>query len=57
MVRLFAPHPLTLAPCFVNNDYVTAEITHSTVHLHHEILAGLLLFSKHIQASPGKPRG
>ena len=27
-----APQPLTLAPCFVNNDYVTAEITYSTAH-------------------------
>ena len=25
------PRPLALAPRFVNNDYVTAEITYSTV--------------------------
>ena len=28
-----------LAPLFVNNDYVTAEITHSTVHAHQAVLA------------------
>ena len=32
------PWPLTLAPHFVNNDYVTAEITYSTVHVHHNVL-------------------
>ena len=26
-------------PCFVNNDYVTTEITYSTVCVHHEVLA------------------
>ena len=31
------PWPLTLAPCFVNNDYVTAEITYTTAHAHHEV--------------------
>ena len=24
------PQPLALAPCFVDNDYITAEITYST---------------------------
>ena len=28
-----------LAPCFVNNDYVTAEIICSTGHAHHEVPA------------------
>ena len=26
-------------PCFVNNDYVIAEIVYSTAHVHHEVLA------------------
>ena len=30
--------PLALAPCFVNNDYVTAEITCSTARKLHEVL-------------------
>ena len=34
-----APWPLTLAPCFVNNDYVTAEVTYSTAYARHEVLA------------------
>ena len=34
-----APWPLTLAPCFVNNDYVTDEITCSTAGKLHEVLA------------------
>ena len=34
-----APQPLALAPCFVHNDYVTAELTCITVHACHEILA------------------
>lgn len=34
-----APQPLTLAPPLVNNVYVTAEITYSTVHIGHELLA------------------
>ena len=34
-----APQPLVLAPCFVNNVYVTAEISYSTVHARHEVLA------------------
>ena len=29
----------SLAPPFVDNDYVTAEITYSTVHPHQEVLA------------------
>ena len=29
----------SLAPRFVSNDYVTAEIIYSTVHGHHEVLA------------------
>ena len=29
----------SLAPCFVNNDYVTAEIIYSTAHVHHKELA------------------
>ena len=31
------PRPLALAPCFVSNDYVTAEIIYSTVHVGHEV--------------------
>ena len=27
----------SLAPCFLNNNYVTAEIIHSTVHVHHKV--------------------
>ena len=34
-----APWPLALATHFVNNDYVTAEITYSTAHAHHKVLA------------------
>ena len=30
---------LSLATCFVNNDYVTAEFTCITVHACHEVLA------------------
>ena len=33
-----APWLLTLAPCFVNNDCVAAEITYKTAHVHHKIL-------------------
>ena len=42
--------PLALAPRLVNNDYVRAEITYSTVHACHEVLLGhrLLLFYKYI---------
>ena len=29
----------SLAACFVNNDYVTAEIIYSTAHVHHKELA------------------
>ena len=29
----------SLAPCFVNNDYVTAEIICSTAHMCHQVLA------------------
>lgn len=29
--------PLTLGPTFVNNDYVTAESTYSTVHAPHKV--------------------
>ena len=32
-----APWPLTLAPCFVNNDCVAAEITYSAAHVRHEV--------------------
>ena len=34
----------SLAPCFINNDYVIAEIIYSTAHVHHKELAwmGLL---------------
>ena len=31
------PWPLTLVPHFVNNDYVTSEITHSTGHVCREV--------------------
>ena len=34
------PRAVTLAPCFINYDYVTAEITYSTVHAHHAVFAG-----------------
>ena len=30
---------LALVPCFINNDYVTAEITYRTVCVHHEVLS------------------
>lgn len=33
------PHPLTLAPRFVNNNYLTAEVTHSTEHACQEVLS------------------
>ena len=32
-----APWPLALATHFVNNDYVTAEITYSTGHACHKV--------------------
>ena len=35
----YMAHLGSLAPCFVNNDYVTAEIIYSTVHAGHEVLA------------------
>ena len=52
-----APQPLALTPRFVNNEYVTAEITYSTAHVHHEVLGpGLLcavrLYERHHE-SPG----
>ena len=31
------PGSLAFAPGFVNSDYVTAEITYSTVHVHHGV--------------------
>ena len=36
-----APCPLVLTPRFVNNGYITAEITYSThdAHMHHQVLA------------------
>ena len=34
-----APWPLTLVPCFVNNNYVRAEVTYSTAYAHHGVLA------------------
>ena len=33
------PWPVALAPRFVNSAYVTAKLTYSTVHVHHEVLA------------------
>ena len=44
------PWPLTLAPCFVNNDYVTAEITYTTAHAHHEVYvtAGTTYSTAHV---------
>lgn len=33
------PHPLTLAPRFVNNNYVTAEVPCSTAHACQEVLS------------------
>ena len=37
LVQMACSGPLT--PCFVNNDYVTTEITYSTVRAHQEVLA------------------
>ena len=34
-----APWPLALATHFVNNDYVTAEITYNIAHVCHKVLA------------------
>ena len=34
-----ASQPLAVAPSFVNNGYVTAEITYSTARVCHEVLA------------------
>ena len=34
-----SPQPLVLAPWFVNNDYVTAEITYNIAHMCHKVLA------------------
>ena len=52
-----APQPLTLAPCFVNNDCVTGEITYSTVHVYHKILdwSQATLCSTPVWASLWKP--
>lgn len=51
-----APQPLVLAPRFVNNVYVTAEISCSTVHARHEVLAWsqgvLCLFARKAVAAP-----
>ena len=50
-----APWPLALATHFVNNDYVTAEITYSTAHAHHEvptwlrILCAVCLYELHLE--------
>ena len=33
-----APQPLTLASQFVNDVYVTVEITYSMTHVRHELL-------------------
>ena len=46
----------SLAPHFVNNDYVRAEIIYSTAHAHHETLSWpwTALCSTSVEASPGK---
>ena len=52
---LSPPHPFTLAPRFVNNDYITAEITYSTVHARDKVTtwpqATMLLFCMHVYIS------
>ena len=50
------PWPVALAPCFVNNDYVTAELTYRTVHARHELLAWsrVTLWGMPVWAPPGK---
>ena len=52
-----APWPLTLAPCFVNNNYVRAEVTYSTAYARHGVLAWLwaTVYSMPVWASPWKP--
>ena len=41
----------SLAPCFVNNDYVTTETIYSTVHARHEVLLGHGLCALHLESS------
>ena len=50
--------PLILAPRFVNNVYVTAEITYNTAHARPEVLAWsrATLCGMHIRAPPKKWR-
>ena len=39
----------SLAPCFVNDNYVTAGIIYSTVYAHHEVLAwSQVMCSRHV---------
>ena len=43
----------SLAPCFVNNDYVTAEIICSTAHMCHQVLAwSCIMCSTYVWAPP-----
>ena len=46
----------SLAPQFVNNDYVTAESTFSTEHESHKVIAGLQTAACDVRvwAPPGK---
>ena len=48
----------SLTPCFVNN-YITAEIIYSTVHVHHEVLAWswVTLCGRDVWAPPPKSGG
>ena len=57
MVRLLTLQPRALAPHFADNDYVTALITWSTAHSHHQVLlaCGLLcviqIYELHLESS------
>lgn len=50
------PWPVALAPRFVNNAYVTAKLTYSTVHGHHEVISLVKanLWGMPVWAQPGK---
>ena len=47
-------HSASLPPHFVNNDYVTAEITYSTAHVYHKVLtwSWVTSYSMSVRASP-----
>ena len=44
----------SLAPRFVDNEYLTAEIIYSTVHVYHEVLtwSWVTSYSMSVRASP-----